>query len=425
MIRNASLFLATRYLSPRRSFLSVITLLSILGPILGVAVLVVVISVMAGFNRDIEEKILGMQAHIQIKSSLGNTIADSQGVLDELDLMGVTASPVIEGPVLIQCSQRVLAKYVKGILPEREQNVTDIRSAIIRGRFEIGEDEALIGSELALQTGVDIGDTILIHSPDKLNKLVEFDKDGSIRSKAAPEVYVPEEVTITGIFSLGMYEYDSNILVLHLDKASELFGLGWDAATSIQLRTTDPFDLEPIVTAINSNQKFAGLIPITWQQSNKRLFGALKVEKNLMFFLLIFIMVVAAFGIAATLITVVIQKTREIGVLKALGATPIAILLIFVYQGMFVGVIGTALGTALGLTVVHYRDSVANVLAEIMGTEIFPKDLYHLSEIPAMVQVSDVVVIVVSALLICLIGTLVPALYASALTPAEALRNEM
>lgn len=424
MIQSTSVFLALRYLRPRRSFVSAITFLSILGPIIGVAVLIVVLAVMAGFNRDIRQKILGMQAHIHLRHVLDQTIAEPGPMVTRLRELGVAASPMVEGPVLLQTRERILAKYVKGIVPEYEQNVTDIRTHIIEGRYELTNGEALIGDELAHQCGIRVGDRILVHSPEKLNKMVRFDNDGGIVKDAPPELYVPEELTVVGIFSMGMYEYDSSVLITHLDTADEMFGLDWGSAAAIQVRTEDPFNLNPILEKIAGDPDLKLLRPITWQQSNQRLFGALRVEKNLMFFLLTFIMIVAGFGIAATLITVVIEKTGEIGILKALGASPFTILAIFVLQGTIVGVLGTVGGTALGLGIVHWRNTVAAGIAKIMGTEIFPKELYHLSEIPAMVQTSDVIAVVVSALLICILGALVPAVYAAALTPSDAIRSE-
>ena len=425
MMRNASLYLACRYLKPKRSFVSIITFLSILGPILGVAVLIIVLSVMAGFNRDIREKILGMQAHIQLKSRFGEIIESPDPLIEKLALIGINASPIVEGPVLIQTERRVLAKYIKGIIPNLEKHVTNIENSVVKGKFELNEEEALIGNELANQCNLAVGDKFLIHSPEKLNTMVKFQDDGKITADQSQEVYIPEEITVAGIFSLGMYEYDASVIVLHLDKADELFGQNWGSATSLQLKTKDPFDLNPVTDRIMNDPLFNNLRAITWQQSNQRLFGALKVEKNLMFFILIFIMIVAAFGIAATLITVVVQKTREIGVLKALGATSSTILLIFVFQGAIVGLIGTVLGTTLGLVIVHYRDHIANFLAVMMGTEIFPKDLYHLSQIPALVHPPDVLKIVLSALLICALGALTPAIFAASLSPADALRDEI
>jgi lipoprotein-releasing system permease protein len=236
------------------------------------------------------------------------------------------------------------------------------------------------------------------------------------------QIYLPEEVTVVGIFSMGLYEYDSSIIVVHLDQAADLFGYQWGNASSIHASVPDPFNLAPIADRLE--RTLPGARIVTWQQANRKLFGALRVEKNLMFFLLIFIVIVAAFGIAGTLITVVVQKTKEIGILKAVGMTPGLVARIFLLQGAIIGVIGTALGTALGLTAIHYRNQIADILARIMGVEIFPKELYHLSQIPALVKRGDVIIIVGLALAICILASLIPALYASLLSPAMALQEE-
>lgn len=424
MHQHVSVFLALRYLRPKKSFVSLITLLSIVGPILGVAVLITVIAVMAGFNRDIRKKILGMQAHIRIYNRLSGNIKNPEPLLARLRTYGVAASPVVEGPVLMQYHRQILAKYVRGILPKTERNVSDIHQSMVAGHFAITENEVLIGRDLSIQTGLGLGDKFIIHSPEKLNRMVGFKEDGSISKKSPDEIYVPEEVTVAGIFSMGMYEYDSSLIIMHLEKADDLFGLDWGAATSVQIKTGDPFNLKPLQKKIAADPLFAGLRTVPWQEANRRLFGALRVEKNLMFFLLIFIVVVAAFGIAGTLITVVIQKTREIGVLKALGATPAMILSVFCIQGVLVGLLGTLLGTLLGLEIVQYRNQIAAILARIMGTEIFPRDLYHLSQIPAVIMPMDIIQINGLALLICILAALIPAFYAASLQPTAALRNE-
>ena len=424
---NADLFLALRYLRPKRTFISVITLLSVLGPVLGVALLVIVTAVMSGFDRDIRDRILGMQAHLQVlpppftSSGRDAPIEDPGPVLAELERLGAHGSPLIEGAVLFQMRQDVSAKYVKGVIPETEKRVTDI-SRNVRGRFDLREGEALVGEEMAFEVGIELGDRVLIHAPTKLTRGIRWNDDGSVVAREIDEVYLPEEATVVGIFSLGLYEYDSSIIFVHADQAAELFGQDWGSATSVHARVPDPFDMEGIRTGLQS--AFPQYRVVTWQEANERLFGALRVEKNLMFFLLFFIVLVAAFGISGTLITVVVQKTREIGVLKAVGMSSAMVSRVFVLQGTAIGLFGTSLGTGLGLIVVRYRNQVAAVLAGVMGVEIFPKELYHLSQIPALVLKSDVIIIVGSALVICVCGSLIPALYASLLSPAVALQEE-
>jgi len=422
------LFLALRYLKPKRSFVSSITLLSILGPILGVALLVIVTSVMSGFDREIRTRILSMQSHLQIlplSTPDGNPgfFADPDSLLTKVEKTGAWAAPLIEGPVLIQVHNRITAKYVKGIVPEQEKKVSGLAAPEnIRGRFDIKDGEALIGEELALELGLQIGDQILIHSPNKLTRNMEWQSDGRVKARDTGEIYLPEEVTIAGIFSMGVYEFDSGLIFVQLDQAAELFGLPWGAATSLQVRTPDPFNLTLIVSELKKEVPLSRIV--TWQEANRKLFGALRVEKNLMSFLLVFIVTVAAFGITGTLITVVVQKTREIGILKAVGMNNGVVARIFLLQGVFIGVTGTALGTLVGALVIRFRNAIAALLGKIMGEEIFPKDLYQLTQIPAQIIPSDLAVIVSLSLLICIAGALIPALYAAHLCPSEAIREE-
>ncbi|MFT5130213.1 MAG: lipoprotein-releasing system permease protein, partial [Rhodothermales bacterium] len=338
---------------------------------------------------------------------------------------GIAASPVVTGPVPLQIANRDLldVKLVRGIDPEREPHVSDIAKKIVEGRFEIEEDEVLISSQLQFQLGIGLGDTIILHAPAKLSRMVKLDTNGSGELRSTQEVYVPEEVTVAGIFNLGMYRFDISTIIVHIEKADELFGLPWGAAHHIQLRTDDPFAMEDVEAQLQTMPELAGLRVLTWQEANQTLFGALRVEKNMMFFLLFFITLVAAFGIATTLITVVVQKTREIGVLKALGATPRSILAIFLLQGAIVGTLGTLGGTAMGLTVLHYRNKVAEWLETLFGLQVFPPELYQLSAIPALVDPTDIALVVVSALVICVLAALVPASYAAQMAPAHALRS--
>ncbi len=427
MYPNADIFLAFRYLRPKRTLISVITLLSVMGPILGVALLVIVTAVMSGFDRDIRERILGMQAHLHVFPPQGldtesaAVIEDPGPVLEELRKLGAHGAPVIEGPILLQWKKQVMAKYVKGIVPALEKTVSNLAGAV-RGRFDIREGEALIGEEMAAQLGLTIGDHLLIHAPARLTQGIQWTPDGRVKVRRTDEVYLPEEVTVVGIFSMGLYEYDSSIVILHLDQAAELFGYDWGAATSVQARTPDPFHLEGIESALR--KAFPRYRVRSWQEANRRLFGALRVEKNLMSFLLFFIVVVAAFGISGTLITVVVQKTREIGILKAVGMTAGTVARIFVIEGAVIGVAGTTLGIATGLLVIRFRDRIAALLSTVMGVEVFPKELYHLTSIPARIVPSDLGRIALLAVGICILGALVPALYASFLSPAAALHED-
>jgi lipoprotein-releasing system permease protein len=430
---RASVFLALRYLQPRWSFMSLITLLAILGPILGVAVLVVVISVMSGFGLELREKIFGVQAHLQYRQGIqassnlqdAPAIADPEPALAALRAHGLRAVPVTEGPVLIQTRRQMIPKLVKGLAPPGSQTLLDVFPGMrIEGKALPADDEVLIGRDLAWQYDLRLGDKIIIHSTGQLKDMIHFTADDQVEIVQSDKVYTPEELTVVGIYSIGMYDFDANVLLTSLDKADDLFRQEWGSATSILVWVPDPFKLDQVLLDLRPEAALKGLQPLTWRQLNQKLFDALMVEKNMQFFLLIIIVVVAAFSIAGTLLTVVIQKTREIGVLKAMGAAPLTVLAVFTVQGAIVGALGVGLGTALGLAVVRWRNELAAGLSHYMGVAVFPPELYQFSSIPAVIDYGDITRIVCSAFIICVLAALLPACYAASLTPSQALRND-
>ena len=418
----ADLFLALRYLRPKRTFVSIITLLSILGPVLGVAILLIVSAVMAGFDRDIKAGIMNLQAHVQVYPAWERAFSSPAPVIAKMAAVGVDASPLIEGSALLQIRDSILPKVVRGINPEQEKKVTGLHAAMVRGRYELRDGEALIGDRLAFSLGLSIGDAVLIHSPARLTSNVKWHDDGQVDVTAPDEVYLPEEVKIAGIFSMGVADFDDNIIFLTLDQAAELFGHDWGAASCVQGKVADPLNMDKITKELK--EALPGVTVVTWQERNQLLFGTLRVEKNLMTFLMAFIVLVASFSIAATLITVVVQKTREIGVMKAVGMPRFLIARIFLLQGGIIGVIGTVAGTLLGMAVIGLRNQIAGILSLAMGHDVFPAELYHLTRIPALTTADDLVRIVILSIAICVLAALVPALYASALAPAKALQEE-
>lgn len=419
----ADFFLALRYLRPKRTFVSVITLLSILGPTLGVAILLIVSSVMAGFDRDIRRGIMNMQAHLQVYPRYEAVIGDPAAMMAALREHGVTSSPLIEGSALIQLRQSIQPKMLRGIVPALEKEVSNVAAKGFIGRFDIRDGEAIIGQRLAMQLGLRIGDQMLIHSPARLTQNVTWKDDGQVDISQPDEIYLPEEVHVVGLFSTGVADFDDNVIFVTLDQAAELFGYEWGAATCVQGKVADPMRMDALVQTLREALYPADVV--TWQERNQLLFGTLRVEKNLMSFLMAFIVLVASFSIAATLITVVVQKTREIGVLKAVGMSRWLIARIFLLQGAVIGVIGTSLGTALGLLVMACRNQIAALLSAIMGHDVFPAELYHLTQIPALTTPADLGRIVALSLSICVLAALVPALYASAMAPAKALQDDV
>lgn len=422
---SGDVLLAMRYLRPKRTWVSVITLMSVMGPMLGVSVLIIVIAVMTGFGTQMRDSILGMQSHLIVEPSVGTSFAPHttpEKVMEELERRNCPAAPLIEGQVLVQVHGYAVGQMMRGIDPTLEDRVTGM-SEDVSGRYAIEPGEAIVGRLTAARLQLRIGDQILVHSPANLTRNFTWDPNGQIGLKDDVEIYLPEEVRVVGIFHSGAYEYDSTVLFLHLDQAADLYGRDWGDASRIHAATPDPLNLDPLVRTLRGMWQ-PHLHVSTWRENNRRLFEALQVEKNTMFFLLTFIVAVAAFGIAATLITVAVQKTREIGLLKAVGMGPAYVARIFLFQGTVIGTVGTVLGFAFGLLILRFRSELTDALGAVFGVEVFPASLYEFDRIPARVVASDMVLIGACGVLTCVLASMVPALYASSLSPADALRDD-
>ncbi len=403
-----SLFLALRYLRPRRSFVSAITIISVLGVMLGVTVLILVISVFTGFHHQLHQKVLGFNPHLTVTAD--TLIPHWKEVVPLLEkrphVRGV--APYVAGPVLVKSNGRVFPLFVKGLDPFSEAKVNNLAQYVRKGKFDLDGEKIVIGIELARQHGIFVGDKITIYTPKNFeNKKV---------------AYLPLEPTVTGIFETGMFDYDFNFALCSLETAQELYDIG-NKIHGIAVMT----DSLENVTAVQQDF-FKILEPRhlharTWIEQNQGLFEVVAVEKNIMFFLLIFITIVAAFSIMSTLIVVTVQKTREIGILKSLGATPQNILTIFLAQGIFVGTIGIGCGLGLGMTLLHYRNEILDFLREYTGYQLFPRQFYHFNQLPAETSPQDLLLICGSAFLICTLAGLIPAWRAARLEPARALRD--
>ena len=405
------MFLCLRYLKPKRTFVSIITVISVLGVAIGVMVLIVVLSVMNGLGRDLRNIILSMDAHIIVTNR--EVMTDWQGVVAAAGktphVLG--AAPFVRGPVMLEIGNQVDTPVLKGIDPALEPKVSRINEYVREGKFVLKGDSVLVGTEMAREHGIFVGDKITVAGPRVL-KVVQKQN----------EAYLPVELTVTGIFDSGMYDYDRYVIFTSLPTAQEVYDLG-QGIHGVGVITDNPFQSPRIAEDLNRRLK-APNHAYTWIEQNQTLFSALEVEKNVMFFIMIMISVVAGFCIMNTLITVVVQKTHEIGLLKALGGTNRQVLLVFLMQGFIVGVTGVAAGVITGLLALQFRNELLHVLRNTTGIEIFPAKLYHFSELPSQIIVSDIVQISIVALIICTLAGLLPAWRAARLEPVEALRYE-
>ncbi len=421
------LLLALRYLRPKRTYVSIITLISIIGVMLGVAVLIIVISVMSGFDKQLREKILGFNAHLRITSAhstLRNYPPIASMVATNNQVKGV--APFIVGPVLMETqpdsgSSQVAAPYIRGIDPIAEATVSILPTSIIAGHYDVSGKGILVGSELAQMLKLEVNDVVAIHSPRNLQKMRDSNRKNKNQDNRE-DLFLPDDYVVRGIFDVGYFEYNSSVILCSLANAQDLYDLN-DSVHGLLVMLKDPYsanavrdELEPLLGR-NFTIK-------TWNEENSSILNALIVEKNVMFYILFFIMIVAAFGITSALITFVVQKTREIGLLKALGATRLQILWLFLSQSILVGVLGVLAGFGLGMLALTYRNQFLHVMNRVTGFELFPASVYNFQELPALIMPRDIAVICGVSLLFCIVAGLLPAWNASRMHPVEALRHE-
>jgi lipoprotein-releasing system permease protein len=402
------LFVARRYLTTRRkqAFVSVITLISVVGVAIGVAALVIAIALITGFQGDVQGKILGATSHVMVSDLGGRGLEGYEGMAGKIRAIpGVeSASPVVYNTVLITGVGESSGALVKGIDFERELAGSDWLQKLAAGEIPKAgrtRDGLLLGRELALRIGAQVGDVVSIITAS---------------STLSPMGLLPKRKTfeVTGLFNTGLYEFDSTTALVAIGVAQRLFGLE-GRASYIQVKLRRIFDAPLIGERIKEVLSPAVYIT-TWMELNKSLFSALKLEKNILFLTITLIVVVAALNIIASLILMVMEKTRDIGILMAIGATPQMINRIFFYQGALIGVIGTALGSLLGLG----WCALANAFELIK----IPVDIYQISYVPFRMRPLDLGLIVGVALLICFVSTLFPARRAAKVDPVVALKYE-
>jgi len=416
-------FLALRYLRPKRTFVSIITLISILGVALGVAVLIIVISVMSGFDHDLRGKILGFNAHLtvaQAGSTMKNYSAIASVISRNPKVKGV--SPFVFGPVLVETAGDTNrpslqdAPMLRGINPATEGKVSNLPNEIIAGKYDLSGRGLLVGADFANNLHLAVGDHLSIYSAREIKRMK------AAHDKKQDEAILPDDYEVRGIFDAGYYEYNSRVVVASLDNAQDLYELN-DSVHGLFVMLDDPYQAGLVKQEL-SRALGSGYFVTTWMEQSSGILNALIVEKNVMFYLLFFIVLVAALCILSAQITFVIQKTREIGMLKALGASKLQISGIFLGQSAIIGVIGVASGYGLGMLAVTYRNEFLHLMRRVTGWELFPASVYGFGELPALITPGDVAVICVSSFVICILGGLLPAWNAGRLKPVEALRYE-
>lgn len=410
------LFIGLRYLRAKRkqTFVSLITLISIAGVMVGVTALIVVIAVMNGFKEDLQDKILGVTSHVVISRFDGN-ISKYQEVKAKVEeVSGVNAAtPFIYTQVMISSRKAISGAVLRGIEPQTASKVINLQKNLRAGSLKELEAEnkpegmratpgIILGNELARNIGVSRGEPVTVISP--LGRLTPLGR-------------VPRSQTfrVAGIFDSGMYEYDSTIAYVSLWAAQRFLGIG-DRVTGIEVRVDDIYEADRVAKAIGKALDGYPYWSRDWMRMNKNLFSALKLEKIVMFIILTLIILVAAFNIVGTLIMVVIEKTRDIAILKSMGATRRSIMKIFLIEGAVIGLVGTLLGLLGGYT-------LCTLLATYKFIEL-PSDVYYISTLPVKMNPLDVALIALAAIVITLAASVYPAWQASRFDPAEAIRYE-
>jgi lipoprotein-releasing system permease protein len=429
------LLLALRYLRPKRTFVSIITLISVLGVALGVAVLIIVISVMSGFDHDLRGKILGFKAHLtvvqwdpanQTATPMAKYSAVAGVIATNKNVIGV--APSVLGQVLVETeptdtnvqSSLTAAPWIRGVDATTENSVSVLPKSIVDGEtnlaIALSGRGLIVGIDFAQAMKLSVGDRVAIYSPADVKKMRES------RGKPNEEAVLPDDYTVTGIFDVGYYDFDADFVCTSLENAQDLYNLG-DSVHGLMVMLRDPYQAvsvsNELATALGPNYAIS-----TWMQENSAILGALIVEKNVMFYLLFFIVLVAALCILSAQITFVVQKTREIGMLKALGATNLQISSIFLAQSAIIGVLGVLAGYGLGVLAVIYRNEFLEIMRRATGWELFPASIYGFGELPAIIAPRDIAVICASSFVICILGGVIPAFRAGRLKPVEALRYE-
>ncbi len=410
-----------RYTRAKRNnhFISFISLTSMVGIALGVMALIVVLSVMNGFQDELRKRILGVASHIEVRGFDVGLAGwqDLQQQIQSIPPKSVASpiegvAPYIMAQGMLTCDQAVQGVLIRGVLPDQEARVSELSSQMKIGQLkalQAGQFNIVLGSDLAMALGVRVGEKVVLMAP---------------QGQVTPAGLVPriKQFTVAGIFQVGMYEYDAGLALIHLDDAAKLYRLG-DQVSGLRLKLADLFMADRVsrelVQALGPNYYVTD-----WTQQHVNFFKAIQLEKRVMFIILALIVAVAAFNIVSTLVMAVTDKRADIAILRTMGATPQAIRKMFVVQGAMIGIIGTVSGAVLGVILALNIETVVPWIEHTFNVQFLSKDVYYISDLPSKLMWSDVTAIVGLSILLSLVATLYPSARAASMNPAEALRYE-
>ncbi len=410
------LLIGTRYLrsAHRRGFVSFVAAMSVCGLMLGVATLVVVLSVMNGFERELRTRILAVTSHATI-SGLNGSLADWRALQAKVrQQQGVLAAvPYIESQAMFAHGTRMVGANVRGVLPAQERTATGLAQRVTAGSLEAltaGGYGTILGSALAHELNARLGDTVVLIAP---------------QGTATPTGVVPRmrRFKVVGLFTSGMYEFDRGLALVQMDDAARLFRTD-NGVTGLRLAFADPLRAPATVRRVALALGGPGYYVTDWTEDHANFFRSIEITKSMLFMILLMLVAVAAFNIVATLVMIVKEKQTDIAILRTLGATPRSMLLTFAVQGVLIGLAGTLAGAALGTLVSDNLETLVGALERLLGTQFLDARVYYMSDLPAYVEGGDVLKICAVAFLLCVLATIYPAWRASRTAPAEALRHE-
>jgi len=414
MIRPFELFVGLRYTRARKRshFISIISLISILGITLGITALITTLSVMNGFGKELRERILGVISHVSVTGTNG-ALGNWQGVAARIKnphVIGI--APYISGQGMLTRGRAVSGVLVRGILPSAEKEVSEFNSHMVEGSLNAlkpGEFGIIVGSALAWKLDLTVGSPVSLLIPEAL---------------ITPAGLMPrfKRFTVVGIFRMDMFEYDSSLVLMNIDDAAKLYQMG-NNVSGLRLKL-DNLDLAPQVADTIAVGLGPDYMARDWTREHGNFFRALKTEKTAMFVILLLIVTVAMFNVVSTLVVVVTEKRADIAILRTLGASPRSIMGIFLAHGSVVGVIGTLVGTGCGILLALNVETIVHGIEHLFNTAFISPDVYFISELPSDLHWSDVMLVSGCSLVLGLLSALYPAWRASKVQPAEALRYE-